>query len=133
MKREKLAEVRESYKEIRELKGKIIECETMRTSPRSAVYGTERVQTSLKGDVQAENIDKINELLDLYNQRLKERTELIFEFEKALEKLNAKQRRMMRLYYIDCKTWEQVCVEMNISWTGLHRIRRAAVDKIAND
>ena len=56
--------------------------------------------------------------------------ELIFEFEEALKKLTERERRIMRMYYIDCMTWEQVCVETDISWTNMHRIKGSAIKKI---
>ena len=60
MKLERLRDIRFYYAETEELKEKIIQFETMRTSPRSAAYGSERVQSSMQGDVQAGNIAKLN-------------------------------------------------------------------------
>lgn len=130
MTNEKLREVREAYKERKQLKEKIIEFESARTSPRGTVYGVERVQTSPRGDIQADSIATLDKLLERYNAKLIECTELIYEFETALEKLGSRERRLMRMYYIDGMTWEQVCVEMNLSWTNLHRVRRKAIEKI---
>lgn len=127
---EKLREVREAYKERRQLKDKIVEFESMRLSPRGTVYG-ERVQTSPKGDVQPDNIARLDDMLEKYNAKLLECVELIAEFEKALECLKSRERRMMRMYYVDGMTWEKVCVEENLSWTNLHRIRRKALEKIS--
>lgn len=125
----KLRAVREAYKERQQLKEKIVEFENMRVSPRGAVYG-ERVQTSPKGDVQPDNIARLDELLEKYNAALAECVELIYDFEKALECLNSRERRIMRLYYIDGLTWEKICVEENISWTNHHRIKNRAYEKM---
>lgn len=130
MNSEKLRRVREAYKERNQLKEKIIEFESARTSPRGTVYGVERVQTSPRGDIQPDAIATLDKLLAEYNAKLIECTELIYEFEKALECLGARERRLFRKYFIDGMTWEQVCVDMNISWTNLHRVRRKALEKL---
>lgn len=130
MNSEKLSKVRETYKEYKELKDKIREYESMRISPRIAVYGAERVQTSMRGDIQPDTIAKVDRLLVVYNARLQECAELIIEFEQALEVLTKRQRRLMRYYYTEAMTWEQVCFAMDLSWTTLHRIRRAALAKL---
>ena len=133
MELEKLGEVREAYKECKQLKERIVELEHKRISPRGAVYGSERVQTSMKGDIQPEGIAEVESLLKLYNEKLKESCNLIQEFENSLEKLSARERRLMRYYYIDCMTWEQICVEMHLSWTNLHRVRKEAQRKITEE
>lgn len=133
MNMERLDEVRAAYKEHKELQEKIIECENMRMSPRSAAYGSERVQTSLKGDVQADALARVEMLLQLYNRQLKECAELIYEFETALLKLNSLERQIMRHYYVDCMTWEKVCVAMNLSWSTVHRNKNSALEKILKD
>ena len=125
----KLDRIRDAYKEREQIKGKIVEFETMRTSPRAAVYGSERVQSSAKGDIQPDNIARLDDLIREYNTKLVECVELIFEFEEALKKLTEQERRIMRMYYIDCMTWEKICVETNISWTQMDRIKRRARKK----
>ena len=129
---EKLCEVRNAYKEGRQLHGKIMEFEAMRISPRVAVYGAERVQTSPKGgDIQVDNVVKIDELLERYNAQLRICLALTQEFEQCInERLNSRERRIMRRYFIDCLTWEQISVEEGITWRSLHRIRKKAVEKI---
>lgn len=132
MTEKQLKELRSTYKEIDDLREKISELENMRLSPRSASYGSERVQASARGDVQADNIAKIESLLKRYNARLRACLNLIQEFENALEKLDSRERRIMTYYYMDCMTWEAVCVEINISWMQLHRIRKEIIKKINN-
>lgn len=132
MNSEKLREVRDAYKERRQLRDKIIEFESMRVSPRGTVYG-ERVQSSPKGDIQPDNIARLDDLLERYNAKLMECVELIDEFEKALDVLTSRERRIMRMYYVDGLTWEKVCVEENLSWTNLHRIRRKALEKFVTE
>lgn len=40
---------------------------------------------------------------------------------------DSRERLALQLYYIDMKTWEEVCVEMNYSWKQIMRIRKRAI------
>lgn len=130
---EQLREVRAAYKERLQLLERIAELESMRISPRTAAYGGERVQKTLKGDIQLDNIARMNELLEQYNAALARCTALTGQFEEALEKLNSRARRLMRMYYIDGYTWERVAVEMDMSWRRVMELKRRAVDIIAGE
>ena len=130
---EKLGKIRDAYRQRNQLKDKIYEFECMRHSPRGPSYGTERVQTSQRGDIHLDNLAKLDDLLDVYNDKLAKVLDLILEFETALNLLNYREQEIMRLYYIDRLTWEEVCVEMNLSWTPMHNARRAAIQKMCPD
>ena len=130
---ENLCKIRDAYRQRDQLKEKIYEFETMRLSPRGSTYGKERVQTSTRGDIQPDNLAKLEDLLEEYNVKLAKVVDLITEFEYALDSLNYREQEILRLYYIDRLTWEQVCVKMNLSWTPMHNARRAAIKKICPD
>lgn len=130
---EKLGKIRDAYRERDKLKDKIYEFECMRLSPRGASYGTERVQSSARGDIQVDNLAKLEDLLTVYNEKLAKVLDLIMEFEAALNQLSYREQQILRLYYIDRLTWEEVCVEMNLSWTPMHNARRKAIQKICPD
>ena len=70
MNREDLYTLRKAMKNIDQLKEQIAALELRRISPRSAAYGSERVQSSAKGDVQADQIIKIEALLERYRNEL---------------------------------------------------------------
>ena len=131
MKKERLREIRFIYDEVEELKEKIIQFETMRISPRSAVYGSERVQSSMKGDIQASTIATLDALLRTYNAKLRACIKIINEFEDALEKLNARERIIIRKHYLDGKTWSDIQDELDVSERNLIRISNRAVKKMA--
>lgn len=126
----RLVDVREAYKERDQLQQKIIEFELLRYSPRGTDYGSERVQTSARGDLQTETLIALESLLERYDKKLRECVMLISEFEDALERLNARERRIMRMYFIDCMTWEEISVSEYMSLMQVHRIRRCATVKM---
>lgn len=133
MKKERLREIRYVYEEAEELKGKIIEFETMRISPRSAVYGSERVQSSMKGDVQPSTIAMLDALLRSYNAKLRACIKITSEFEQALTLLNERERIVIRKHYLDGKTWSDIQDEMNMSERNLIRISNRAVKKMTQN
>ena len=133
MKKERLREIRFYYAEAEELKEKIIQFETMRTSPRSAAYGSERVQSSMQGDVQAGNIVKLEALLRSYNNKLKACINITTEFEQALTRLTPKERLIIRKHYLDGKTWSQIQDELEMSERNLIRLSGKAIKKITQN
>ncbi len=133
MKKERLREIRYVYEEAEELKEKIAEFECMRISPRSAVYGSERVQSSMKGDVQADTIAALDALLRNYNAKLKACIKITSEFEQALMALSERERIIMRKHYLDGKTWTDLQDELNMSERNLIRISNRAVKKMTQN
>lgn len=130
MKKERLRDIRYIYEEAEELKDKIIQFETMRTSPRNAVYGSERVQSSTKGDVQASTIAMLDALLQSYNAKLRECVRITMEFEQAITTLNERERIIIRKHYLDGMTWSEIQDDMNMSERNLKRIGNRALKKI---
>jgi RNA polymerase sigma factor (sigma-70 family) len=51
--------------------------------------------------------------------------------EDAIAGLNPRERRLMREYYINGLTWEQVCVTMGYEWAQVHRIHKQALIKLS--
>lgn len=130
MDKERLRDIRFYYEEAEDLKERIAQLETKRISPRSAVYGSERVQSSMKGDVQPSTISALDALLRTYNAKLKACIKITTEFERALEKLNARERTLIRMHYLDGKTWSQIQDEKELSERTLYRISGKAIKKI---
>lgn len=52
--------------------------------------------------------------------------------ESYLDMLPATERLVLEKHYVDGKTWETVCVEMNYAWMTIHRLHRSALSIIAS-
>lgn len=130
MKKERLREIRYVYDEAEELREKIIQFETMRISPRSAVYGSERVQSSMKGDIQPSTIAMLDALQESYNAKLRACIKITDEFEQALEKLSERERIIIRKHYLDGMKWTDMQEVMNMSERNLKRISGRALKKM---
>ena len=76
---------------------------------------------------------KHDELLQLYQEKVAELTAKLQTIEAAIEPLAPRERTLLRLYYINGLTWEQVCVAMNYGWTQVHRIHGRALQELKKE
>lgn len=87
--------------------------------------GAQTTKDPHKFDSLVELEDKIDELIDrLYATK----TEIL----DVIDKLEDRREFLaLKVYYIDMKTWEEVCVEMTYSWKQMMRIRKKAISHVA--
>lgn len=67
---------------------------------------------------------------DLYEQKATELDKELIEIEDAIKCLEPRERTLVRLYYFEALTWEEVCVEMSYSWRQIHRIHAKVLAKL---
>lgn len=70
------------------------------------------------------------QLLDLYWQKVAELDKALIEIEQAIEFLEPRERTLIRLYYAEGLTWEEVCVAMSYSWRQIHYIHKKTLEKL---
>lgn len=75
-------------------------------------------------------LDKKRALLARYQLKDRELTDAQLEIEKAIDALNPRARKVLRLYYCDGLTWEQVCEQSFYSWGTVHAIHRNALNAL---
>lgn len=73
---------------------------------------------------------KIADLKTLYFQKVDELSKAIIDIECAIECLDPRERTLIRLYYLEGLTWEQVCVAMSYEWAQTHRIHAKALERL---
>lgn len=127
MKLERLQRIYCANLRIEELRDKIAQLETMRISPRSAAYGSERVQSSTKGDITENNLAKIETLLKQYNKELNYYLNLTTEYENTLQKLREREHAIIDKHYREGKSWNLISEEMDISERQVRRIKGKAL------
>jgi DNA-directed RNA polymerase specialized sigma subunit len=130
MKLERLQQIYCAELRVDELRDKIAQLETMRVSPRSAAYGSERVQSSTKGDITERNLEKIETLLKNYNKELTFYLNLITEYENALLNLKEREKVIIDKHYRKGKSWNIISEEMDISERQVRRIKGKALKQI---
>jgi RNA polymerase sigma factor (sigma-70 family) len=70
------------------------------------------------------------DLVNRYEAKVAELTKALVEIESAIECLDPRERTLIRLYYIEGLTWEEVCVSMHYEWAQIHRIHALALRKL---
>ena len=70
---------------------------------------------------------------DLYLQKVAELDKALIEIEKAIEHLEPLERTLIRLYYAEGLTWEEVCVAIHYEWAQTHRIHARALSKLKDE
>ena len=73
---------------------------------------------------------KHDELRTRYLQKVAELEDAMAMIEEAIKMLGNRERTLIRLHYIEGKTWEEVCVEMSYSWRQIHRIHSEVLKKL---
>lgn len=130
MQLEKLQSIYCAHMRIDELRDKIAQLETMRISPRAAAYGSERVQSSTKGDITERNLAKIETLLNHYNNELNFYINLTTEYENVLENLQDRERVIIDKHYRQGKSWYKISDELGMSERQVRRIKGKSLKKI---
>ena len=130
MTKDELKEFKSIKIEVEQLKDKIVYLEELKTSVRSQVI------SGMPGGGQKMDIPtllaKIEESQQELLQKQNSLVDKLMEIENCIEKLDSSTERcILRLRYIDCKPWEEICVDMSYSWRHIHRLHSKILDKIA--
>ena len=131
MGKEELMQYKTIKVEIKQLKERIKELEERKTSIKSQVItdmptgngeGTDILSLIVMiEDAETELIQKEKQLIVTMNK-----------IEHTIDNVeNSLDRCILRARYIECKAWEQICVELNYSWRQIHRLHSNILKKIA--
>lgn len=80
--------------------------------------------------------DTIAKLCDLeakYIEMIGRLAEEELEINSLIDKLDIREQKLIRLRYIDCKKWEDICYIMNYSWMHIHRLHGSILAKLEDD
>ena len=97
-------------------------------SIKSEISQIERIILEL--EMVEHDYEVIQPLRELYHQKLTELIGLQIRIERAIEGLDATERELMRLRYIDGAEWIDVAEGIHYEWTQTHRIHARALNKI---
>lgn len=82
------------------------------------------------GSPQEQMADRTMELRARYAGKIEELHAEQLEIETAIDKLEPKQRTLLRHRYIEGMTWEEVCICMGYSWRQTHRLHADALEQL---
>lgn len=83
-----------------------------------------------KGAALEKGYETREQVLQVWEAKRAEMCGELLAIEHALDSLPSRERRVLRCYYIQGMTWEQVCAETAYSWRQVHRIHAAALKKL---
>jgi len=131
MTKQELKECRESRREIRQLLDEMEALESEVTSPKIPKLSGMPPCQPATGDRMAENVARWVDLQQEYRDKLSRCLDMRMAVEKAMDVLTPIERQVIRAYYIQGKTWEEVCVTVNYEWAQTHRKHASALRKLA--
>lgn len=133
MTKEQLNTYKDIKKELADLQRRREELEAALYSPRTQVLDGMPHSGPGVSYVREERMESKDEVLAMYKAKEAELQWALVTIENAIEKLEPRERQLVRLHYIDGLTWEQVAVEMCYSWRQVHRIHSDALKKLKEE
>lgn len=79
----------------------------------------------------ADNLSRIEKLIQYYQQKLEKLLIQQKRIEEAIESLPTNERLLMRYRYIDGLDWVDVAANMNYSWQWMHKIHARILKKLS--
>lgn len=130
MTKERLRKYRDLRQELAQIEQKIETMESALYSPKiQRITGMPSAPAG-GGNAKEELMAEHMELLEYYRAKKSCLRAEQLAIEQAIESLEYRERTVLRLYYIDGLTWEQVCVVVSYSWRQIHNIHSAAIVKL---
>lgn len=130
MTKEQLRTYRELKKERDDIDRRLKEMEAEEPAPRTSRLDGMPRGGSGENYVLEGKMDREDELRQLYEEKKAQLDAQLVKIEKAIESLKSTERTILRLYYIDGLTWEEVAVEVGYSWAQTHRHHAKALQKL---
>lgn len=78
----------------------------------------------------ADAIAKLSDLEAKYLNMIGKLAKEEIEINNLIDALELKEQQLIRLRYIDCKKWEDICYIMNYSWMHIHRLHGKILAKL---
>ena len=117
--------------EVKQLKERIEYLEEKKTSIKSQVITDMPTGGGERTDILT-LITKIEDSQIELIQKQSKLVEIMESIEHTIDGLeDSTERIILRARYLECKKWEQICVELNYSWRQIHRLHSNILKKIA--
>ena len=130
MTKTRLKHYRNNKKEIEQLRARLEELETALYYPKIPHLTDMPRGGKPEGNTQEDLAIYHIELQAKYNAKLAGLAAEQLAIENAIEGLPQTERMLMRYRYLDGLSWEEVCVQMNYSWTQTHEYHGRALQKL---
>lgn len=112
-------------KNIDALKEKLFELESEAT--KITTHISSQPKKTVSEDKLSTIVSKIVDIQKTINIELQLYYYNMERIEKTIQTLPARESYLIRLRYLELKSWENICVEMNYSWRQIHYIHAEAL------
>lgn len=127
--KQKLQRYANELEYVKELEEKLAVYRSRMTSISSMRYDDIAKGISINDKI-CEAVTKLIELEEDYLDRICKLADLEIEMNSLMNELDSKEQKLIRLRYIKCEKWEDICVAMNYSWRGIHNLHRRILEKL---
>lgn len=117
---------------IKELQDRLLEIDT-KLQHITSNLDADKVQTTKNNDQWTALIQQRIEIHELINAEITQGLKQMAFIEKVIAKQPEREKRLMRLRYIQGKKWEEICVDMNYSWVQIHDIHSKILKRIITE
>jgi DNA-directed RNA polymerase specialized sigma subunit len=114
---------------IKNLEDRLLEIDT-RLQKITNTLQTDIVQTTKDSDKWTLLIQKRMDVEELIKAEITNGFAEMEYIERVISKLPEREKLLMRLRYIDCISWEEICVKMHYEWRQTHYTHAAILKKI---
>ena len=111
---------------IQNLEGKVLELKAAAEKITTSI-SDEPKGRSLERDKIAGIIAKLVDFEQTLKVQLQESYITLEEVEDAIAKLPEREKYLIRARYIDCRTWDEICLDMNYSLQWVHKMHTKAL------
>lgn len=132
MTKRELQEYRWIQDNIEELQNRIEEVETQATKMTTALKAIP-IGGNQEKDKTGRLICKMVELKKQLNKEVEAGIEKMQQIEAAIENIDEREKRLIRLRYIKGYSWIDICAIMNYEWAHTHRIHASALKNLNHD
>lgn len=132
MTKRELQRYRDLVKECEELEEKIFRLESEISSAKIQVITGMPRGGNNENDKIGAAIAKIETWTNLYWEKVSMMGDEAIKIEKSIETLEPKERRLIRMRYIDGLSWEDICIRLNLKWRRVHEIHSSILKKLCS-
>ena len=111
------------------LEDKLLEVETKATST-TRTLKQDLITGGSDGDKMCSQVAHIIQIKDLINTRLAEAYKLRQEIIQAAQNLETNEKRLIELRYLDCKAWNEICIDLKCNQRQVHRLHSKMLKKM---
>ena len=127
-----LRSFRSKAKEMKQLQESLERLKELRSGVKATTFDRDSIKHQDDSSPTEQSIVHIMAVETEYKNRLENYGMQRLSIENAIRTLPSNQAAVIRAYYLDGLTWEETALELDISYTHVHRLHAAALRRLAD-